>query len=139
MIYQDSSVCLVFEYLSGGDLFDGILARNWYSERQSCLLAKQILEALEHCHRLKIIHRVNCRLHRFSIVCCDCIVFVLYCFLLCFILLILFYSYLQDLKPENLLICQPCQKDEVPHLKLTDFGIACEIPGKIYCYILYRL
>jgi hypothetical protein len=59
VIYRDNFVYLVFEYLSGGDLFDGILARNWYSERQSCLLAKQILEALEHCHKLKVIHRVR--------------------------------------------------------------------------------
>ena len=57
VIYVDNIVYLIFEYLSGGDLFDGILARNWYSEKQSCLLAKQILEALQHCHRLKVIHR----------------------------------------------------------------------------------
>lgn len=58
VIYRDNLVYIVFEYLSGGDLFEGILARNWYSEKQSCLLAKQILQALEHCHRLRVIHRV---------------------------------------------------------------------------------
>ena len=44
---------------------------------------------------------------------------------------ILLDSYLQDLKPENVLVCHPCQKHEVAHLKLTDFGIACEILGNI--------
>ena len=131
MIYRDNFVYLVFEYLSGGDLFDGILARNWYSERQSCLLAKQILEALEHCHKLKVIHRVRmCYWTKYptafvAFVVCNCS-------LLRSFLQSIFYSSLQDLKPENLLICQPCQKGEVPHLKLTDFGIACEIPGKSF-------
>ncbi|XP_028391946.1 calcium/calmodulin-dependent protein kinase type II alpha chain-like [Dendronephthya gigantea] len=98
VIYRDNLVYLVFEYLSGGDLFDGILARNWYSEKQSCLLAKQILQALGHCHRLRVIHR--------------------------------------DLKPENILLCRRYAKDEVPHLKLTDFGVACEVPGKISVHFL---
>lgn len=59
VIYCDNYVYLVFEYLSGGDLFDGILARNWYSEKEACQLAQQVLEALQHCQQMKIIHRVT--------------------------------------------------------------------------------
>ena len=42
----------------------------------------------------------------------------------------------QDIKPENFLIREPSCDGDIPQLKLTDFGIAREIPGKIDYYYM---
>mmetsp|Transcript_13565 Transcript_13565/g.27324 ORF Transcript_13565/g.27324 Transcript_13565/m.27324 type:complete len:512 (+) Transcript_13565:61-1596(+) len=47
------SMFLVMEYCSGGDLF----ARLPYSEPKSAWILTQILSAVAHCHKQKIIHR----------------------------------------------------------------------------------
>ena len=56
--YTDSNkVFIVLEYLSGGDLFDELTKRSFYSERDASICIQQILAAVEHCHYRGIIHR----------------------------------------------------------------------------------
>lgn len=48
---------LVLELVAGGELFDAIVARQHYSERDASSLFRQILLALEYIHSLGVIHR----------------------------------------------------------------------------------
>ena len=41
------------------------------------------------------------------------------------------FFFLQDLKPENLLLAEKPSEDRPPIIKLTDFGIAKSIEGNI--------
>ncbi|XP_027903114.1 calcium-dependent protein kinase SK5-like [Vigna unguiculata] len=56
--YEDtSSVHLVMELCEGGELFDRIVQKGHYSERQAANLIKTILEVVEACHSLGVMHR----------------------------------------------------------------------------------
>ncbi|KAE9608626.1 putative protein kinase CAMK-CDPK family [Lupinus albus] len=56
--YEDSSsVHLVMEFCEGGELFDRILSKGHYSEREAAKLMKTIVEVVEACHSLGVIHR----------------------------------------------------------------------------------
>ncbi|GAB5568367.1 calcium/calmodulin-dependent protein kinase type II subunit beta isoform X10 [Prionailurus iriomotensis] len=104
---------LVFDLVTGGELFEDIVAREYYSEADAreglaesgvdvhvvatrghrqelwqthCI--QQILEAVLHCHQMGVVHR--------------------------------------DLKPENLLLASKCKGAAV---KLADFGLAIEVQG----------
>ena len=59
VFYTRSSLLMVLEYLPGGDLFDGIVARRHYSERDACACIRQILVALKYLRRKQIVHRVS--------------------------------------------------------------------------------
>ncbi|KJE97821.1 calcium/calmodulin-dependent protein kinase II gamma M subunit [Capsaspora owczarzaki ATCC 30864] len=48
---------MVFELVSGGELFEDIVRRTFYSERDASHLMLQILSAMQHLHRLEIVHR----------------------------------------------------------------------------------
>ncbi|EDQ89287.1 uncharacterized protein MONBRDRAFT_32484 [Monosiga brevicollis MX1] len=48
---------LVFEYVSGGELFDEIVTRSFYNEKDARDCMYQILVGLQHCHERNIIHR----------------------------------------------------------------------------------
>ena len=58
---SDNSLYLIMEECYGGELFDRILHRintnNMYTEREACLLMKQIIGAMEYCHNNGIAHR----------------------------------------------------------------------------------
>ena len=58
---SDNSLYLIMEECYGGELFDRILHRintnNMYTEREACLLMKQIIGAIEYCHNNGITHR----------------------------------------------------------------------------------
>jgi serine/threonine protein kinase len=41
----------------GGELFDEIIARNKFTERDAALLMKQVLSCVNYCHTKKIVHR----------------------------------------------------------------------------------
>ena len=43
--------------ITGGELFDDIVAREFYSEKDASHCIQQILESVSHCHSLGIIHR----------------------------------------------------------------------------------
>ena len=48
---------LVFDLVTGGELFDDIVAREFYSEADASHCIQQILESVSHCHHSGIIHR----------------------------------------------------------------------------------
>lgn len=52
-----NKVFIVLEYLPGGDLFEELTKRSFYSERDASTCIQQILEAVDHCHYRGIIHR----------------------------------------------------------------------------------
>ena len=56
--YADAaSVHLVMELCEGGELFDRIVQKGHYSERQAAKLIKTIVEVVEACHSLGVMHR----------------------------------------------------------------------------------
>ncbi|XP_067928676.1 calcium/calmodulin-dependent protein kinase type II delta chain-like isoform X6 [Watersipora subatra] len=55
---QDEGVhYLVFDLVTGGELFEDIVAREFYSEADASYCIHQILEGVHHCHNNSIIHR----------------------------------------------------------------------------------
>jgi 5'-AMP-activated protein kinase catalytic alpha subunit len=54
---EKECVCIVMEYISGGELFDYILSQGKLSEKESAYLFRQIISALAHCHRNLVVHR----------------------------------------------------------------------------------
>ena len=58
VFYAEGKVLMVLEYLPGGDLFDGLVSRPFYSEKDACSCAQQIIMALNYLSRKGVIHRV---------------------------------------------------------------------------------
>ncbi|XP_062305865.1 calcium/calmodulin-dependent protein kinase type II delta 1 chain isoform X11 [Osmerus eperlanus] len=48
---------LVFDLVTGGELFEDIVAREYYSEADASHCIQQILESVSHCHQNGIVHR----------------------------------------------------------------------------------
>ncbi|KAM6949365.1 calcium/calmodulin-dependent protein kinase type II delta 1 chain isoform 5-T5 [Aplochiton taeniatus] len=48
---------LVFDLVTGGELFEDIVAREYYSEADASHCIQQILESVNHCHVNGIVHR----------------------------------------------------------------------------------
>lgn len=57
VFYAEGKVLMVLEYLPGGDLFDGLVSRPFYSEKDACACAHQIITALNYLSKKGIIHR----------------------------------------------------------------------------------
>ncbi|XP_022151392.1 calcium-dependent protein kinase 26-like [Momordica charantia] len=56
--YEDAvAVHVVMELCEGGELFDRIVKRGHYSERQAAELARTIVGVIEACHSLGVMHR----------------------------------------------------------------------------------
>ncbi|RLN30846.1 hypothetical protein C2845_PM05G17620 [Panicum miliaceum] len=56
--YEDAvAVHVVMELCAGGELFDRIVRRGHYTERQAAELAKVIVAVVESCHSLGVMHR----------------------------------------------------------------------------------
>ncbi|KAK7279722.1 hypothetical protein RJT34_24779 [Clitoria ternatea] len=56
--YEDSAfVHLVMELCAGGELFDRIIQKGHYSEREAAKLIKTIVGVVEACHSLGVMHR----------------------------------------------------------------------------------
>lgn len=56
--YEDSSsLHIVLELCEGGDLFDRIIRKGKYSEKDCATLCRQMLEMLDHCHEKGVVHR----------------------------------------------------------------------------------
>ena len=54
---DDNNHYLIFDLITGGELFEDIVAREFYSERDASRCIQQILEAVNFCHKNNIIHR----------------------------------------------------------------------------------
>jgi len=49
--------CLVMELMQGGELFDQILEKEFFSENEARQACRSIIEAIDYCHQLGIVHR----------------------------------------------------------------------------------
>lgn len=56
-IESDTHFYVVLERINGGELFDRILKKKCYNEKEARDLAVVILKAIKHCHDHKIVHR----------------------------------------------------------------------------------
>ncbi|TYJ06719.1 hypothetical protein E1A91_A12G254200v1 [Gossypium mustelinum] len=56
--YEDRhSVNLIMELCAGGELFDRIIAKGHYSEREAANLCRQIVTVVHNCHSMGVMHR----------------------------------------------------------------------------------
>ncbi|KAB2023203.1 hypothetical protein ES319_D06G000900v1 [Gossypium barbadense] len=56
--YEDrQNVHLVMELCSGGELFDRIIAKGSYSERQAASICRQVVNVVNACHFMGVMHR----------------------------------------------------------------------------------
>lgn len=49
--------CFVFNSVSGGELFDRIVEKGFYTEKDASTLIRQVLDAVYYLHRMGIVHR----------------------------------------------------------------------------------
>ncbi|MBN3288217.1 KC2D2 kinase, partial [Polyodon spathula] len=56
-ISEEGCHYLVFDLVTGGELFEDIVAREYYSEADASHCIQQILESVNHCHQNGIVHR----------------------------------------------------------------------------------
>ncbi|XP_044594389.1 calcium/calmodulin-dependent protein kinase type II alpha chain isoform X16 [Cotesia glomerata] len=56
-IQEEHCHYLVFDLVTGGELFEDIVAREFYSEADASHCIQQILESVHHCHHNGIVHR----------------------------------------------------------------------------------
>ena len=57
-IYSDDKrYYIVTEYCKGGELFDEILKKGKFSERDAANVISQILQAVAYCHDINVVHR----------------------------------------------------------------------------------
>jgi len=56
--YEDSqAVHLAMDLASGGELFDRIVKRGRYTERDAAAAARTVVEVVQHCHSMGVVHR----------------------------------------------------------------------------------
>ncbi len=48
---------IVTEICKGGELFDEIIARGKFTERDASILMKQVLSCVNYCHKMHVVHR----------------------------------------------------------------------------------
>mmetsp|Transcript_589 Transcript_589/g.732 ORF Transcript_589/g.732 Transcript_589/m.732 type:complete len:598 (-) Transcript_589:579-2372(-) len=57
-VYEDkSNVCLAMEVCTGGELFDAIVKKGHYTERDAAEMIRTIVGVVAHCHNMGVIHR----------------------------------------------------------------------------------
>jgi calcium/calmodulin-dependent protein kinase I len=54
---EDDCIYLVLELLAGGELFDRIVEKEHYSEKEAADTIRPVVDAIRYCHSLGIIHR----------------------------------------------------------------------------------
>lgn len=55
--YVKSNIFSSFYSVTGGELFEDIVAREFYSEADASHCIQQILESVNHCHQNGVVHR----------------------------------------------------------------------------------
>lgn len=48
---------IVTELVTGGELFDQIIKRNHFNERDAAVVIEQVLNAVNYCHTHDVVHR----------------------------------------------------------------------------------
>jgi len=48
---------MVLEFMTGGELFERIVEKDHFSEREAAATMKPIIDALNYCHKMGIAHR----------------------------------------------------------------------------------
>ncbi|XP_067142676.1 calcium/calmodulin-dependent protein kinase type II alpha chain-like isoform X7 [Centruroides vittatus] len=56
-IQEEGYHYLIFDLVTGGELFEDIVAREYYSEADASHCIQQILESVHHCHQNNVVHR----------------------------------------------------------------------------------
>jgi len=57
-IFEDEdNIYLVLELMTGGELFDRIVDKEHYSEKEASDTIRPIIDAIKYCHSLGIVHR----------------------------------------------------------------------------------
>ena len=57
-LYEDDDfIYLVLEYMTGGKLFDRIVDKEHYSEKEAADTIRPVIDAIKYCHSLGIVHR----------------------------------------------------------------------------------
>ncbi|XP_022239922.1 calcium/calmodulin-dependent protein kinase type II delta chain-like isoform X2 [Limulus polyphemus] len=56
-IQEEGCHYLIFDLVTGGELFEDIVAREYYSEADASHCIQQILESVNHCHQNSVVHR----------------------------------------------------------------------------------
>lgn len=54
---EDKNFYVVLEYLDGGELFDRIVKKTYYSEKEARDLVFTLLKTIKYCHDQHIVHR----------------------------------------------------------------------------------
>lgn len=57
VFYEDDYIFLVMELLSGGELFERIVEKDYYTEREASDTIRPIIDAIRYCHGMGVIHR----------------------------------------------------------------------------------
>lgn len=57
-VFKESNInYLLFDLITGGELFDDIVAREYYSEKDASHCIQQVLDSVAYCHRSCVVHR----------------------------------------------------------------------------------
>ena len=54
---EENNIYLVLELLAGGELFDRIVEKESYSEKEASDTIRPIVDAIRYCHSMGIVHR----------------------------------------------------------------------------------
>ncbi len=54
---EDKYYYLVMELMTGGELFDSILEKEFFSEKEAAEVLRPIVDAIKYCHSMNIVHR----------------------------------------------------------------------------------
>ena len=56
-IYMPTYLCHYFLRVTGGELFDEVVAREFYSEKDASRCMQEVLNSIQFCHQNCIVHR----------------------------------------------------------------------------------
>ncbi|KAL6008840.1 CBL-interacting serine/threonine-protein kinase 1 [Asimina triloba] len=57
VIASKTKICMVLEYVTGGELFDKIARRRWLPEDECRKVFQQLIDAVSYCHNKGVFHR----------------------------------------------------------------------------------